>query len=534
MTAIITYSEQITLIATGYWPSFGEGPDPYGPGKGVWLLGANQADLGDGSVISSPPWFPTFMGTDLTGAQFGIQDFNFRVLSNTFTVTPLQWGASYTWSGFGVASLDNVTSIEPFQLVDTPNGFTGVTYLSLDTWTPNAPLTVLVPTASASFTEEGGAVPLAPSLSISDQNSVNLTGATVSITGGTFLGDGDVLATITTGTNITASYDSGTETLSLTGSDSLANYVQVLDAVTFTAGENPTNYGSNPTRTVTWTVSDASNNTASATSTVSVTAVNDPPVLSGLTNASFNRGSEPVVLASNLTVSDPDDLDLAGATVQITGGTFTNDGDVLNALTTNTSITASYDSSTETLTLTGPDTLAHYQQVLESVTFTSSRPNRTHSGMDLTRTVTWTVNDGQASNNTASATSTVSIIDRRRHHGRSERDPPLGLPIPGSNSPGTLAVSDGTQIAHIGLLRNYSLADFTLGSDGHGGTSVVDPPLSPLPLAAQADSPSPGLLNQYLAAFAPRSGDESNLAGYGGRSSFADPVVLLSPREAGA
>jgi hypothetical protein len=101
----------------------------------------------------------------------------------------------------------------------------------------------------------------------------------------------------------------------------------------------------------------------------------------------------------------------------------------------------------------------------------------------------------------------------------------------GNNSPGTLTVSDGTHIAHIALLGNYSLADFTLSSDGHGGTSVVDPPLSPLPPAAQADSPSPGLLNQYLAAFAPRSEDsafsvESNLAGYGGRSPLVDPVVL--------
>jgi hypothetical protein len=106
----------------------------------------------------------------------------------------------------------------------------------------------------------------------------------------------------------------------------------------------------------------------------------------------------------------------------------------------------------------------------------------------------------------------------------------------GNNSPGTLTVSDGTHTAHIGLLGNYSLADFTVSSDGHGGTSVVDPPLSPLPFAARADSPNedfanPGLLNQYLAAFAPRSGDsafsvESNLAGYGGRSPLADPVVV--------
>jgi probable HAF family extracellular repeat protein len=295
------------------------------------------------------------------------------------------------------------------QIVGYYNDHSGNSHGFLLTITPNPP--VLSGLTNATFTEEGGPVALSSNLTVSDPDVLDLASATVQITGGTFVGDGDVLASITTGTNITASYDNTTETLTLSGSDTLAHYSQVLDAVTFTAGENPTNYGSNPTRTVTWTVNDgqASNNSSSATSTVSVTAVNDPPVLSGLTNASFNGGGAPVILAGNLTVSDPDDLDLASATVQITGGTFTNDADVLNALTTNTSITANYDSSTETLTLTGPDTLAHYQQVLESVTFTSSSPNPSHYGADLTRTVTWTVNDGQASNNTASAASTVSV-----------------------------------------------------------------------------------------------------------------------------
>ena len=126
----------------------------------------------------------------------------------------------------------------------------------------------------------------------------------------------------------------------------------MLDSVTFTAGENPTNYGANPTRTVTWTVNDgrASNNTATATSTLSITAFNDQPALPGLTDATFTGGGAPVVLASNLAVSDPDDLDLASASVAITGGVFANDGDVLNAVTTNTNITASYNSSNEALT----------------------------------------------------------------------------------------------------------------------------------------------------------------------------------------
>jgi hypothetical protein len=61
----------------------------------------------------------------------------------------------------------------------------------------------------------------------------------------------------------------------------------------------------------------------------------------------------------------------------------------------------------------------------------------------------------------------------------------------GNNSPGTLTVSDGTHTAHIALLGNYMAANFVASSDGHGGTSVVDPPISsssqvPLLTAAHA------------------------------------------------
>jgi VCBS repeat-containing protein len=91
----------------------------------------------------------------------------------------------------------------------------------------------------------------------------------------------------------------------------------------------------------------------------------------------------------------------------------------------------------------------------------------------------------------------------------------------GNNSPGMLTVSDGTHTASIALLGNYSLASFAASSDGHGGTSVVDPPL----LAGQAGGArsgssaagtdgeglwnrNMGLLAQYMASFDPSSWGE--------------------------
>ena len=62
----------------------------------------------------------------------------------------------------------------------------------------------------------------------------------------------------------------------------------------------------------------------------------------------------------------------------------------------------------------------------------------------------------------------------------------------GNNSPGTLTVSDGTHTASLALLGNFSLANFIASSDGHGGTSVVDPPI---PTASSGNAPSGNLTN---------------------------------------
>jgi len=63
----------------------------------------------------------------------------------------------------------------------------------------------------------------------------------------------------------------------------------------------------------------------------------------------------------------------------------------------------------------------------------------------------------------------------------------------GTATSGTLTVTDGTHTAHITLEGNYTSSTFTVSSDGHGGTKVVDPskapvgglpPASPQPLIA--------------------------------------------------
>jgi len=46
----------------------------------------------------------------------------------------------------------------------------------------------------------------------------------------------------------------------------------------------------------------------------------------------------------------------------------------------------------------------------------------------------------------------------------------------GTTTSGVLTVADGSHVARITLEGNYTTSKFTLSSDGHGGTKVVDPP----------------------------------------------------------
>lgn len=112
--------------------------------------------------------------------------------------------------------------------------------------------------------------------------------------------------------------------------------------------------------------------------TVTIMEVSLPSTLT-LTDGSvtFTEGEEPVAIDSALTISDADSTTLASATVTITNPL---DGtEFLEANTTGTPIAASFDPTTWQLSLRGTATLAQYQQVLRSVSYSndSKDPNLT-------------------------------------------------------------------------------------------------------------------------------------------------------------
>jgi Domain of unknown function (DUF4347)/FG-GAP-like repeat len=136
--------------------------------------------------------------------------------------------------------------------------------------------------------------------------------------------------------------------------------------------------------------------------------------LSGTTTHAVEQSTNVTLLTAAPTITDTDGNHLASAYVQITGGTFSTatsdenstDDDHLTIASAHrtgtdtsgtingTSLSYSYDSSTEKLTLTGYDTEADYQTALSFVQYFTTGDNPTDYDRNTTRTVTWYVSDG--------------------------------------------------------------------------------------------------------------------------------------------
>jgi large repetitive protein len=238
--------------------------------------------------------------------------------------------------------------------------------------------------ANLDYDENDAATPISTDFSVDDIDSA-LTGVTVQITGNYANGQ-DVLS-YPGGFGVTATpFNAGTGTLTLSGSTTLANYLSAIEAVSYhNTSEDP----SELTRTVTYTVSDGAL-TDTATAGIDVTKVNDLPVLTTPGNdLAYTENDAATAINSAVTVNDVDHVNASGATVQITGN-YANGQDVLSFVNAFGITAAPFDASTGTLTLSGNTTFANYEDALQTVKYhnTSENPSA------LTRTVTFTVNDG--------------------------------------------------------------------------------------------------------------------------------------------
>jgi Hint domain len=158
-----------------------------------------------------------------------------------------------------------------FGTLSVPNGAGGVplTVAPIDatSWTAAADPATLVAGATATYHSGGPAVKLDPGLQLSDSSSSTLTSAAIVIASSDFL-DGDTL-NFTNQNGIAGSYNASSGVLTLTGTASVADYKAALESITYSfADGDSTNDGANPSRTISWGVSDGLNNSLAATSTL--------------------------------------------------------------------------------------------------------------------------------------------------------------------------------------------------------------------------------------------------------------------------
>ena len=124
------------------------------------------------------------------------------------------------------------------------------------------------------YTENAAATAIDPVLTVSDVDSANLTGATVTISANYANGQ-DVLA-FTNQLGITGTWNAGTGVLTLSGAASVADYQTALRSVTYV---NSSDDPSALSRTISIVVDDGGLPSLAATRGITVSAVNDAPVV---------------------------------------------------------------------------------------------------------------------------------------------------------------------------------------------------------------------------------------------------------------
>lgn len=168
----------------------------------------------------------------------------------------------------------------------------------------------------------------------------------------------------------------------------------------------------------------------------------DAPVVTAGGTLDYARYDGAVPVEPAVTVFDADDSMLVGAEVSVSGN-YQQGEDVLGFVDQN-GITGSFDALTGILTLSGPATLAEYQDALRSVTFRTS--GTTTEGGD--RQISFTVDDGETKSVVANTTVTVDPVAQ----------------ITGTAGDDTVATTGGTG---NDLIFGFAGMDALVGGDGN-------------------------------------------------------------------
>jgi hypothetical protein len=264
-------------------------PVSYGDTVYVSYSGNDLEDLQDGEYYAP---FPNFEVTNDTPAPASAP----TVTGVSPSSGPTTGGTSVTITGTGFTGATVVdfgsTPASSYKVnsdtsitATAPAGTTGSTDVTVTTpggtsaTSANDQFTYVSPpvvmTNGSTVTYDGTSVFIAPTLTTSDPDSSTLAGATISITSG--FQSYDMLNFVNTG-KITGSYNLSTGVLTLSGTDSLANYQTALRSISFSTGSTNTS-----TRTISFKVSDGSNSSNSTSTNV---VIQGAPTVTGVSPSS--------------------------------------------------------------------------------------------------------------------------------------------------------------------------------------------------------------------------------------------------------
>ncbi len=362
---------------------------------GLIVLDADSTEM-SGAVVSIVGGADVGETLDFTPVSGITGDYSGGVLtlSGTASLAAYQQALRSVTYASGSSALASVKTIS-FVLADSGGavsapGLVAVIVLAL----PVAAVPAVVTTvANVSYTAGGSAVAVDPGLIVLDADSMEMSGAVVSIVGGADVGE---TLDFTPVSGITGDYSGGVLTLS--GTASLAAYQQALRSVTYATDSSALA----TIKSISFVVTDGTAITSVpalvAVTVVAVPSDIPPLVVTSVANVSYTAGDGGVTVDPTLSVLDLDSSDLSGATVKITGA-FAS-GDTLT-FTGQPGIDATYDSATGVLTLSGSASLDRYQELLRSV-----RLATTSSAIAAIKTVSFTVTDVEGA---ASLPATVTV-----------------------------------------------------------------------------------------------------------------------------
>ena len=246
---------------------------------------------------------------------------------------------------------------------------------------------------STGFQPQSGSVAIENTTGVTISDITTMAGASIVITN---LEDGanESLTASSLASGLTSSYNSANGTLSISGTSTVANYVQALESITYNdvaASPNAT------TRNIQFTVTDSNGLKSNvAVSTVSVNGTYTEASGPGSTQAPNVDTANPIIVIDSGDVVTA--TTVTSATVAISSGFVSSTEDVL-ALSSqfgqNFGITLSYPVAGEiVLTGTVATTPSEYELELRSITY----QNTSHyfSPSDLLKTFTFTLYNGTA------------------------------------------------------------------------------------------------------------------------------------------